>query len=79
MNKENIIHEILTGVATAFDELDLPKQPYGRNELWEGITDYFKIKAPYRFFLQLYPLLYQIANQGKAIAIISWNKNRKHK
>ena len=44
MNKENIIHEILTGLATAFDELDLPKKPYGRNELWEGITDYFKIK-----------------------------------
>jgi len=44
MNKENIIHEILTGVATAFDELDLPKKPYGRNELWEGITDYLKIK-----------------------------------
>ena len=44
MNKETIIHEILTGVATAFDELDLPKQPYGRNELWEGVTDYFKIK-----------------------------------
>ena len=44
MNKENIIHEILTGVATAFEELDLPKKPYGRNELWEGITDYFKIK-----------------------------------
>ena len=44
MNKENIIHEILTGVTTAFDELDLPKKPYGRNELWEGITDYFKIK-----------------------------------
>ena len=31
MNKEYIIHEILTGVATAFDELDLPKKPYGRN------------------------------------------------
>ena len=44
MNKENIIHEILTGVATAFDELYLPKKPYGRNELWEGITDYLKIK-----------------------------------
>ena len=44
MNKENIIHEILTGLATAFDELDLPKKPYGRNELWEGITDYLKIK-----------------------------------
>ena len=44
MNKENIIHEILTGVAATFDELDLPKKPYGRNELWEGITDYLKIK-----------------------------------
>ncbi|WP_314817976.1 DUF6138 family protein [Capnocytophaga gingivalis] len=44
MNKENIIHEILTGVAATFDRLDLPKKPYGRNELWEGITDYLKIK-----------------------------------
>ena len=44
MNKENIIHEILTGVTATFDRLDLPKKPYGRNELWEGITDYFKIK-----------------------------------
>lgn len=44
MNKENIIHEILPGVTATFDRLDLPKKPYGRNELWEGITDYFKIK-----------------------------------
>ena len=44
MNTENIIKEILTGIEDAFDELDLPKKPYGRNELWEGITDYFKIK-----------------------------------
>lgn len=44
MNIENIIKEILPGVATTFDRLDLPKKPYGRNELWEGITDYFKIK-----------------------------------
>ena len=44
MNIENIIKEILPGVAATFDELDLPKKPYGRNELWEGITDYFKIK-----------------------------------
>jgi len=44
MNKENIIKEILTGVAATFDRLDLPKKPYGRNELWEGITDYLKIK-----------------------------------
>ena len=44
MNKENIIQEILPGVAATFDRLDLPKKPYGRNELWEGITDYLKIK-----------------------------------
>ena len=44
MNIENIIKEILPGVAATFDRLDLPKKPYGRNELWEGITDYLKIK-----------------------------------
>ena len=44
MNTETIIKEILPGVAATFDELDLPKKPYGRNELWEGITDYLKIK-----------------------------------
>ena len=44
MNTESIIKEILPGVATTFDRLDLPKKPYGRNELWEGITDYLKIK-----------------------------------
>ena len=44
MNTEIIIQEILTGVTATFDRLDLPKKPYGRNELWEGITDYLKIK-----------------------------------
>ena len=44
MNTESIIKEILSGVAATFDRLDLPKKPYGRNELWEGITDYLKIK-----------------------------------
>ena len=44
MNTESIIKEILTGIEDTFNELDLPKKPYGRNELWEGITDYFKIK-----------------------------------
>lgn len=44
MNTDSIIKEILTGIEDAFNELDLPKTPYGRNELWEGITDYFKIK-----------------------------------
>ena len=44
MNTETIIKEILPGVTATFDRLDLPKKPYGRNELWEGITDYLKIK-----------------------------------
>ena len=44
MNKETIIQEILSRVSATFDRLDLPKQPYGRNKLWEGITNYFKIK-----------------------------------
>ena len=44
MNKETIIQEILTGITATFDRLDLPKEPYGRNKLWEGITNYFKIK-----------------------------------
>lgn len=41
---ETIIKKILAKVEDAFNELDLPKKPYGRNELWEGITNYFKIK-----------------------------------
>jgi len=41
---ETIIKKILAKVEDAFNELDLPKTPYGRNELWEGITDYLKIK-----------------------------------
>ena len=44
MNTDSIIKEILAGIEDAFNELDLPKTPYGRNELWEGITDYLKIK-----------------------------------
>ena len=40
---ETIIKKILAKVEDAFNELNLPKTPYGRNELWEGITDYFKI------------------------------------
>ena len=44
MNTEIIIQEILTGITATFDRLDFPKKTYGRNELWEGITDYFKIK-----------------------------------
>jgi hypothetical protein len=41
---ETIIKKILAKVEDAFNELNLPQKPYGRNELWEGITDYFKIK-----------------------------------
>ncbi len=38
---EKVIQEIVTAT---FDRLDLPEKPYGRNQLWEGITDYLKIK-----------------------------------
>ena len=41
---ETIIKKILAKVEDAFSELNLPKTPYGRNELWEGITNYLKIK-----------------------------------
>ena len=44
MNTEIIIQEILSRVTATFDRLDLPEKPYGRNQLWEGITDYLKIK-----------------------------------
>ena len=41
---ETIIKKILAKVEDAFNELNLPKTPYSRNELWEGITNYLKIK-----------------------------------
>ena len=44
LDTETIIKKILAGIEDAFNELDLPKTPYRRNELWEGITDYLKIK-----------------------------------
>ena len=44
MNTDNIIKEILAKIEDVFDGFDLPKTPYGRNELWEGIADYLKIK-----------------------------------
>ena len=44
MNTENIIKEILAKIEDVFNGFDLPKTPYGRNELWEGIADYLKIK-----------------------------------
>jgi len=44
LDTETIIKKILAKVEDAFNELDLPKKPYGRNELWEGITNYLKIK-----------------------------------
>ena len=44
MNTDSIIKEILAKIEDVFDGFDLPKTPYGRNELWEGIADYLKIK-----------------------------------
>ena len=36
LDTETIIKKILAKVEDAFNELNLPKTPYGRNELWEG-------------------------------------------
>ena len=33
MNTDNIIKEILAEIEDVFDGFDLPKTPYGRNEL----------------------------------------------
>ena len=44
MNTDSIIKEILAKIEDVFNGFDLPKTPYGRNELWEGIVDYLKIK-----------------------------------
>ena len=67
MNTENIIKEILTGIEDAFNELDLPKTPYGRNELWEGITDYFKIKQ-LRDKIEFYTSDYEYTSESITIA-----------
>ena len=67
MNTESIIKEILTGIEDAFNELDLPKTPYGRNELWEGITDYFKIKQ-LRDKIEFYNSDYDYTSESITIA-----------
>ena len=67
MNTESIIKEILTGIEDAFNELDLPKNPYGRNELWEGITDYFKIKQ-LRDKIEFYNSDYEYTSESITIA-----------
>ena len=67
MNTESIIKEILTGIEDAFNELDLPKKPYGRNELWEGITDYFKIKQ-LRDKIEFYNSDYEYTSESITIA-----------
>jgi len=67
MNTESIIKEILTGIEDAFNELDLPKTPYGRNELWEGITNYFKIKQ-LRDKIEFYTSDYEYTSESITIA-----------
>ena len=67
MNTDNIIQEILPGVAATFDRLDLPKKPYGRNELWEGITDYLKIKQ-LRDKIEFYTSDYEYTSESITIA-----------
>ena len=53
LDTETIIKKILAKVEDAFNELNLPKTPYGRNELWEGITNYLKIKQ-LRYKIEVY-------------------------
>ncbi len=67
MNTESIIKEILTGIEDAFNELDLPKKPYGRNELWEGITNHFKIKQ-LRDKIEFYTSDYEYTSESITIA-----------
>ena len=64
---ETIIKKILAKVEDAFNELDLPKKPYGRNELWEGITDYFKIKQ-LRDKIECYNSDYEYTSKSITIA-----------
>ena len=67
MNRDSIIKEILTGIEDAFNELDLPKTPYGRNELWEGITNHFKIKQ-LRDKIEFYNSDYEYTSESITIA-----------
>ena len=64
---ETIIKKILAKVEDAFNELDLPKKPYGRNELWEGITNYFKIKQ-LRDKIEFYNSDYEYTSKSITIA-----------
>ena len=67
MNTDSIIKEILAKIEDVFNELDLPKKPYGRNELWEGITDYFKIKQ-LRDKIEFYNSDYEYTSESITIA-----------
>ncbi len=67
MNTDNIIKEILAEIEDVFDGFDLPKTPYGRNELWEGITDYLKIKQ-LRDKIEFYTSDYEYTSESITIA-----------
>ena len=67
LDTETIIKKILAGIEDAFNELDLPKTPYGRNDLWEGITDYFKIKQ-LRDKIEFYNSDYEYTSESITIA-----------
>ena len=67
LDTETIIKKILAGIEDAFNELDLPKTPYGRNELWEGIVDYFKIKQ-LRDKIEFYTSDYEYTSESITIA-----------
>ena len=67
LDTETIIKKILVGIEDTFNELDLPKTPYGRNELWEGIADYLKIKQ-LRDKIEFYTSDYEYTSESITIA-----------
>ena len=67
MNTDNIIKEILAKIEDIFNGFDLPKTPYGRNELWEGITNHFKIKQ-LRDKIEFYTSDYEYTSESITIA-----------
>ena len=67
MNTDSIIKEILAKIEDVFDGFDLPKTPYGRNELWEGIADYLKIKQS-RDKIEFYTSDYEYTSESITIA-----------
>jgi hypothetical protein len=67
LDTETIIKKILAGIEDVFNGFDLPKTPYGRNELWEGIANYLKIKQ-LRDKIEFYNSDYEYTSESITIA-----------